>query len=255
MINVESINESLHFIGLRPNDTVIIHSDAGVAAQFEASTGTNKLTEFIDALKRFFYCGTILVPAFTYSATKNEIFNPLSSKSDTGLFSEFFRSSHGVERTSHPIFSFSIWGKNKERFLKTKNTTCFGKGSLFEEFYNVDGKIACIGCSFDRVTFIHFVEEKLNVYYRYFKKFNAKVEIDGAIESFDTVYFVRNLDYDSRTDLTLLKDSLAKKGALKLSSLGRFPILSVSAKNLTEIASLLYLQDKNAMIREGKIYA
>jgi aminoglycoside 3-N-acetyltransferase len=255
MITVESVSESLSSIGLSPEDTVVIHSDAGVAAQFEGKSGAEKLSKFINCLKQFFHSGTILVPSFTYSATKNEIFNPLSSKSDVGQFSEFFRTSDGVERTSHPIFSFSIWGKNKERFLAAKNTTCFGEGSLFDEVYKVNGKISCLGCSFDRITFIHFVEEKLGVYYRYFKTFEAKVQSGESVDTYETVYFVRDLNFDSTTDLTILRDTLLKKDNLKLSCLGRFPIVSVSAQDFVETASYLCASDKNSLIRQGKSYA
>jgi aminoglycoside 3-N-acetyltransferase len=255
MITSDSITDALSSLGLHPNDTVLIHADAGIAAQLKGDSGAEKITKFIDSLKSYFNSGTILSPAFSYSATKAEIFNPSSTKSDVGLFSELFRLSDEAVRTSHPIFSFSVWGKNKNSFIETNNRTCFGKASLFEKFYNVDGKLLCLGCSFDRVTFTHYVEEKLRVYYRYPKEFEAIVQVGENVETYNTTYFVRDLDLDSEIDLRSLREALANEHFLKLSSLGRFPVLSVSAKHFEAVAVRLYNRDKNALIRQGKTNA
>ena len=60
-------------IGIKKNDTVILHGDAGVVAQLK--TKKNKLNFFFDILIQILgKNGNILVPAFTYSSCKKKIF-------------------------------------------------------------------------------------------------------------------------------------------------------------------------------------
>lgn len=250
MINQESIFKSLLDVGLIHGDTVIIHADAGVSAQCRAATKTENLNQFVTALKHFFYDGTLLVPSFTYSATKGQVFDPDKTKSEVGLFSEFFRSSHGVERTSHPIFSFSVWGKQKDRFLNLDDTTCFGAGSLFDEFYKAKGVLCCIGCSLDRMTFIHYVEQQIPVYYRYLKPFEGVIREGATLRAIQISYFVRNLEIDSTTDLTRFRQQALDTKCLKEAAIGRFPIQAISSRSFFEVAFDLYRTDRNSLIRQ-----
>jgi len=249
MIDRESIFKSLSDVGLNHGNIVLVHADAGVAAQYVAATKADKLNQFISALKQYFYEGTLLVPSFTYSATKGEVFEPYSTKSEVGLFSEVFRTSIDVQRTTHPIFSFSVWGKNKERFLHLEDSTCFGNGSLFDEFYKANGILCCIGCSLDRVTFIHFVEQQVQVYYRYLKNFEAKVRKGTKVRAFQTSYFVRSLELDTTTDLTRVKQRALDTEKLRVSAIGRFPIQAISSHSFFQIAVELYREDQNSLIR------
>jgi aminoglycoside 3-N-acetyltransferase len=249
LIDERSIFESLSSVGLNHGDTVLVHADAGVAAQCLAASRTDKLNQFVRALKHYFYDGTILVPSFTYSATKKEVFEPDNTKSQVGLFSEFFRTSDGVSRTKHPIFSFSVWGRDKESFLCLDDTTCFGAGSLFDEFYHRDGVLCCIGCSIDRITFVHYVEQSIGAYYRYLKNFDAMIKQGESIKTFETSYFVRNLDIDSSADLSLLKEYASNINFLKEVEIGRFPLQAISSRNFFEVAADLYRSNKNSLIR------
>jgi len=249
MIDEHSIFKSLSDVGLNHGDTVLIHADAGVAAQCVAATRSDKLNQFVGALKHYFYDGTILVPSFTYSATKGEVFEPERTKSEVGLFSEFFRTSDGVTRTTHPIFSFSVWGRDKERFLCLDDSTCFGAGSLFDEFYSANGVLCCIGCSLDRVTFIHYVEQSIGVDYRYLKTFNATIKEGQNLKTFQTSYFVRNLARVSSANLGLLKRYVHNSNFLKEVAMGRFPIQAISSRKFFESAVDLYRNDKNSLIR------
>ena len=51
------------------------------------------------------------MPTFTYSFCKTGIFNVQKSRSEVGLFSEYFREKCGNFRSDHPILS--VCGKGK----------------------------------------------------------------------------------------------------------------------------------------------
>jgi aminoglycoside 3-N-acetyltransferase len=255
MINKETIYETFYNLGLSSGDVVMIHGDAGPSAQIASHNGNNKLNEFIEILVSYFANGTILVPSFTYSSTKNQPFDPLNTKSDVGLFSESFRSYAGVVRTHHPIFSFSIYGENKTRFIDATLNDCFGINTVFDEFFKANGKILCIGCSLNRATFVHYVEQSLDVSYRYLKKFQGEVVIDNVGRSIVTEYFVRDLAIDATTDLSKLRDVGMQSGVLIETSLGRFPISCISAHEFYRIAKDLYELNPYSLIKQRLINA
>ena len=115
------------------NDTIMVHGDAGVLAQY--SYDKSILNFFFDSLIKYIgKNGNILIPAFTTSFCRKRIFNIQSSKSEVGLFSEIFRKRKDTKRTSHPIFSFSIYGKKWKYFNSSETNTCFGENSLFDFF-------------------------------------------------------------------------------------------------------------------------
>jgi len=250
MISKEIIFKTFSEMGLSSNDVVMIHGDAGPAAQIKCNAGESQLAEFIRILVCFFSNGTVLVPSFTYSSIKNESFDPLLTESKVGLFSEYFRHYSGVTRSSHPIFSFSVYGKNKDKYIDTSLNDCFGVGTTFDEFYKANGKILCIGCSLDRSTFIHYVEQKINVSYRYFKNFQSSVITNGSKHELVTRYFVRDLNLDTSTELSLLKTNALSSNKLIESNLGRFPVTSISAHDFFYIANELYKTNPYSLINQ-----
>ena len=106
------IGATLRELGVAPDDWILIHGDAGVVAQLRHIESNRRLPFFFEQLLNFVDGGTLLVPAFSYSFTKNEDFDVDITPSDVGLFSEAFRQLPGVVRTSHPIFSFSVIGRS-----------------------------------------------------------------------------------------------------------------------------------------------
>jgi aminoglycoside 3-N-acetyltransferase len=255
MIDKGVIFKTLSDLGLSSNDLVMIHGDAGPAAQLEFRKGENPLTEFFNILCAFFSDGTILVPSFSYSSTKNVVFDPLATKSEVGLFSETFRNYPNVLRSLHPIFSFSVYGAHKEFFLNTTLTDCFGVNTIFDEFYKMNGKIVCIGCGVDRITFVHYVEQQLSAPYRYFKNFEGVVIVDGIKCPVNTRYFVRDQVIDARTDLSLLQAYAMSKNKMAQIALGRFPVLSISACDFYDIAKELYVANKYSLVKQRFINA
>ena len=125
---------SLKMAGINKDDIVMIHADAGVAAQIKYPNN-NKLQTIINQLIEYFYdSGTLIVPTFSYSITENEIFNKNKSRSKVGLFSEKFLLTPSVIRTNHPMFSFGLIGKNLSKYVNCTNNDCFGSNTIFDLF-------------------------------------------------------------------------------------------------------------------------
>lgn len=252
MLTSSSIHESLALSGLHCEDLVMIHADAGPAAQMTSVPSAERLNAFIASILSFFNKGTVVVPTFSYSLTKGEIFDRDATPSDIGLFSEYFRKLDGVSRSCHPIFSVAVYGKNADRFSQTTLEDCFGEGTLFDELYMHNAKILCLGCSLDRVTFTHFAEQRLGVGYRYFKTFTGEIRCGRDTQTVKTRYLVRDLDLDTACDLDLLRERALANGLLHQASIGRFPLLSISAKDFVATATDLVGENPLALIRQRR---
>lgn len=253
MTDVIDIGVALREIGVSPDDWILIHGDAGVAAQLGHIELRRRLPYFFDQLLNFLDQGTLLVPAFSYSFTKNEDFDVCATPSDVGLFSEAFRKHSGVVRTSHPIFSFSVVGSGAKDVQDARLDDCFGDGTVFDLVYKNNAKIVFMGSEFNSATFVHYVEQQHGVKYRYTKTFCGYLNSDGTKKFQETSYYVRDLSIASSCDLRALKQAAIDAGALTLSRIGRFPIMSIAARDFFTLASSLLNKSEYSLIEQGKL--
>lgn len=243
--NKLSINLVLKKLLIKKGDNLIIHGDAGAIEQLNLNN-VKKFKYFSDEVIKYLgKDGTILIPSFTYSFCKKKIFNPLLNKSEVGLFSEKFRKLKNYQRTDHPIFSFSIYGKNKKYFKKSNYETCFGENSIFELFLKKNGKIISFGSSFeDSVTFLHFIEQSAKVKYRYLKKFEGIIKKNNKKKKIFTNYYVRDL---KKNKSFVMPKPLFK--IIKKASFGRYLVTSISSKKLYLHCMKKLKNDDNYLIK------
>ena len=246
------IHASFSDLGIKKDDIVMIHCDAGVAAQYSDIPLDKRLDYLINSIKDFFSdVGTILVPTFTYSSTKNEVYNVQETESSVGLFSERFRHGADVKRSNHPIFSVCTWGKLADHFLKGSNQDCFGAGSFFDLVLDSNVKLVTLGCDLSRITFVHYVEQKKLVSYRYFKNFKGKVVDNGKEQDVMTNYFVRDTGLKSACNLSLFAKAAKKNKLLRSGAAGRFPIEVISSSDFLKTANDLLAINHYSLIDEG----
>ncbi len=109
---------------------------------------------------------SLIIPTYTYSFTKNKIFNQKSSISETGRFSEEVRNFFSIRfRTLDPIFSHLVL-YNKE-FLDNKiSSNSFNRKSLFFKFVQKGGIIINFNLEDIATPLFHLLEFKYKVPYR-----------------------------------------------------------------------------------------
>jgi aminoglycoside 3-N-acetyltransferase len=233
-------------------DVLMLHSDAAVAAQFRSVPAEQRLDLVLDAvLAALGPEGTLVVPTFTYSFTKGEVFDLDYSPSTVGQLTEQFRRRPGVLRSRHPLFSVAAHGPLARELAASATGDCFGPGTAFDLLYRHGGKIACLGCGFDRITFTHYVEQRAGVDYRYPKRFDGLFRRDGFEQAASVTYLVRDLARDTPCDLGRLKRRLHETAKLRSAAVGRVGLLTVSAHDFFETATALLGEDPAALIHEG----
>ena len=256
MIAAAAIGEALAQVGLRSGDTALVHSDAIVAAQLPPLPDEQRLELLTDALQTAVgFEGTLVMPAFSYSFTRNETFDVLNTTSTVGMLTEYFRKQKDVCRSADPIFSVTARGARADELCSASPKECFGPSSAFAALHRLNGYIVCLGCSLTSGgTFVHYVEKSNGVDYRYDKIFRGTVVWpDGLSTEEAVVYYVRNLERKSSADLRRLQSRLEANGQLKKSTLGRVRVLGVRAIDFYETASQMLKEDPSSLIEEGVI--
>lgn len=159
--------------------------------------------------------GNIVVPNYTYSLTKNEIFYIKTTQPTVGKVCEYL-SKTDTPRTHDGNFSYLIFSnyffQDHLQILEEYNT--FGKNSLIDELYKSDGYLCTLGCGL-QLTEIHYIEKKLNVPYRFDKKFIGKINDGGGEYIQENTYYCRDTSLKLRSNFDILYNDLKKEGLIE----------------------------------------
>ncbi len=223
--------------GITKGDIIFSHSNIG----FLGFPNGNKdpdyifkiiLDSFLDVIGRE---GTFIVPTFTYSFPKHKIFDATTSKSTCGYFTEMFRKLSNSYRSNDPCVSVSAIGKYAKDFTKNIPVNAYAENSFFDRFYKSEGKICNINLSSSFQTFLHYIERKLNVPYRFDKAFNGIIIKNSKKEKKESIIWVRYLTKGTQVNINSLGLLAEQIGLCKNASIGRGFISTITAKDTFDI--------------------
>lgn len=240
--------ECFENLSLGKGDTVCVHTEL-----FSFGKAMLCKDEFLQSLLECFWQvlgenGTLLMPTFSYSFCKNEVYDKLNSRSTMGVLTEFFRKQKGVWRSNEPIFSFAVAGFKQKAFMKDYDS-CFGKGCVYDTLTKENGKIMLFGTIDLGYTFTHFCEEKARVGYRYFKEFKGKmIDEKGKTHQKSIKYFVRSLDKRSTLSIEKQRALLEKTDNFKCVRFGGAPIALIESKKYLNEFEKAFKNDENALL-------
>lgn len=248
MITVDDLFTSLKSVGLKPTDTVLIHGNAGVAAQLNGNCPEAKMKKMVGAIVEYFSDGTIIVPAFTYSASQGNVFIPEKTTSEVGMFSEYFRKHAGVQRSLHSMFSVSCIGSDANTYLDANCYDCFGADTVFDLLVRKNANILFMGCDLDKATFVHHVEQTFQVPYRYHKLFNARIKTPQRLLSYEVNCYVRDLELDPRLNLANFQRLAIESKKLIEGNIGRFQLKQISAQDFFDLGISMLKRNPFALV-------
>lgn len=205
--------------GLQKGDTVLLHSSMRRAFRFLISKKVEPSPKLIvdSILEEVGSEGTVVFPLFNFDFPTSQKFSILTTPSQMGVVTEFARINYRGFRTGHPIYSFYAIGAKSELFEGINNKSGYGSDSPFAKLLELNGKIASIDLDDQNsMTMYHFVEESLNVDYRYFKNFQGSYEnSEGKVTSEEYSLFVRDLERGVLTDVNRMGEILWAEGRYK----------------------------------------
>lgn len=186
MYTKEDLKEYLKAMGLTGKETILVHSSMKSIGEVEGRADT-----VIDALIEYFKDGLLLLPTHTWKNINedNPVYDPAVTPSCVGILTNLFLKRDGVIRSLHPTHSMAGIGVSAKEYLageEYNNTPCT-PGGCYDRLKDCGGKILLIGVGNERNTYIHSVEEVLNIPNRLSDK-PMKLQIIMPDKSIKTVY-------------------------------------------------------------------
>lgn len=194
------LDDILNACKIIPGDIVLLSSE--VIHLFQQCRKENADFEFNDILKAFTdrigRQGTLLIPTYNWGYCKGNEFSYLSTRGATGALGNAALKHKDFKRTKHPIYSFAVWGKDRDMLCEMNYTDSFGKQSVFDYLYRNNAINVLLDVDYNHsFTFLHYVEESVGCEYRYLKKFTSDyIDEFGKKEQKTYSMFVRKLELD-----------------------------------------------------------
>ena len=191
--NSNEFKKTLISVGLVKGDNVFIHSSLKTIGKYEDQSQPDLLNMIKETIFDIIgENGFIAVPTFNFNFAKGYDFDVDNTPSEgMGAFSEFIRKQDGSNRTSHPMHSISIMGKNSKYIANLVGDTEFSKNSAFDHLLKMNCKILFLGDCFTE-TFFHIAEERATVPYRFWKIFQGNLIKNSLKKKIEIKYYARN---------------------------------------------------------------
>ena len=234
----EELVHALKEVGLKDGSLVLVHVSTGMLGLAPECKSQDDYSKLVYKALRSIVGdnGTIIVPTYTYSYCRNEIYDAENTPSTVGPFTEYVRLLPNAIRSCDPIFSVAGVGPLMPTLVKDIANTCFGEDSLNQRLVNYNAVICTIGLGLHYATFRHHIEEMAQVPFRYKKLFQGTSITKDIHNQYYTkdeewIYSVPLLSKNGQADAQELEKILKKKGVCKESKLGRSSVSAIYAKD------------------------
>jgi aminoglycoside 3-N-acetyltransferase len=231
------LDASLASLPLEKGDVLFLHSNIGFFGRAEGVADSRSLCElFFDALmRRVGHTGTLVVPVFTYSFPRREVFDPVGSASEMGMFAEWVRMHPEAVRSCDPCYSVAAIGAKASQLTEDAPENSFSPESFFGRFYEENGIV--LNLNFDAgSTFLHYLERELQVPYRFDKTFEGYIREHGSIRQSKSTIYVRYMSSDStEAAFEPFHKAAVDAGIFQTQNLGRGRIGSVRAADCRQL--------------------
>jgi aminoglycoside 3-N-acetyltransferase len=164
---------------------------------------------------------TLCVPAFTFSFCNGENYCVQTSPSKMGALNEYIRKLPGAIRSVDPLMSSVLVGEDRD-LVENLGKNSIGGNSTFDKLHCRGGDVKFLffgvtvsGC----FTYTHYVEERLQVPYRYNRRFSGAIT-DGERTWQDTYGLFIRYKGVVPSATGMLEEDLFSRGLLRREDCG-----------------------------------
>ena len=183
---------------------------------------------------------TLIIPSFSSNdfLRENKFDLKLSLDNKNGIISREALKRNYYYRTPQPLHSYLVTGKKIKEIKNLSLKTSWGKGSILEWIKKNNSRICVLGIPWNKgCSYLHRFEEKFEVPWRYFKKFEGKMYNNKKFVGYcKEIKFSSpskiNLDYDYKPLVELMR-----KKNIFLEGNKNFLLESTKAKSIDLIAN------------------
>ena len=235
--NKATLVNALLAAGVQKGDVIFSHVSLGRLGYPEEGSDTETACKvlheaFIEVLGDQ---GTLLVPTYTYSIGKGEVYDIQDTPSTVGPYTEYFRKLPGAVRSRDPMLAVTGMGPKAEDLLTDLPKTCYGEGSLYHRMRKIGARICNVGISLYWATFRHHIEEVANVPFRFKKLFTGYICDKGVMSYERWIYFAAPLVTNCNPDGMKLDRKARLIGLCKSVSIGRSKIICIDSQEYFEL--------------------
>ena len=255
MYTKEMLKRDLEQAGLKQTDAVMIHSSMKSIGPVDGGADT-----VVDAFMEYFKDGLFMTPTHTWAQMGEDYrtFDPKTEPSCVGIITNIFRQREGVFRSLHPTHSIAAYGKGAEDFLKGEEnaTSPCPPGGCWDRLKDIGAKILLLGVTHTRNTYIHSVDEVLQVPDRLTDKPTLMhiVMPDGSIKDVQMHrhYNTVRANWISE-DFDKLRPAFEYLGATKNVKFGDADCILCDAKKIFEVCEKIFAKEINCVIERETI--
>lgn len=252
MFSRKELTEQIRSMGIRPDDTVLIHTSMRAIGQVE--DGADGV---IDAFREVLSEGLFLVPTHTWASVNraNPHYDVRLTRPCIGALPTVAAFRPDGIRSLHPTHSMWAAGKGAEEFLAGEENapTPGAPGFAWARLADAHAKILLIGIGHERNTFIHAVEEMADIPDRLSQPFDVSIT-DRNGNTFRHSYrnhFCSRSEHVSDQFVNFEKP-LLDLGAQEWSKLGNADVRIIDAAKCREIILRIYSRTKEDLCIEVK---
>ena len=251
MLTKETIFGQLRAMDIRPDDTVLIHTS--LRAVGEVAGGAEG---FLDAFCEYLSQGLFLVPTHTWENVNAEhpFYDVRSSIPCIGTVPRIAAFRPDGIRSLHPTHSLWAHGAGAEDFVRGEENASSPApvGFCWDRLADVGAKILLIGVGNNRNTFIHAIDERVNLPDRIAK---TPYPVTITDRNGNQIHRLMRPHLCSRTNdvsqfYVNFEKPLVELGAQRFGTLGNASVRIVDAAKCREIISRVYFRAQSDLFTE-----
>ncbi len=253
MVTKQDVFHMLKSVGIAPCDAVTIHTSLKAVGEIEG--GAEGL---LDALREYLCDGLLIVPTHTWlGLLERPYYDRAETKPCIGVLPTVAAFHPDAVRSLHPSHSVAVFGKDAAAYVAQEKTYTTGTPTdgCLSRLYEEHGKVLLVGVGFESNTYLHAVEEHLNIPDRTAKE-SIPVRMKDETGQIKTVDFhghaVEGLTYSISMHYPILEKPFYHMGALTYGELGNAKVICCDAYKTTEAYAYLYSRMQRDLCRNNE---
>ncbi len=256
MYTKQDLKAQLQAMGLAHGDAVMLHSSMKAIGEVEGGADT-----VVDVFMEYFSDGLFMTPAHTWAqmSETHSCFDPETEPACVGIIPNLFLKRSGVVRSLHPTHSIAAAGPLAAEYVRGEEncTTPCTPGGCWDRLRHIHAKILLAGVTHIRNTFIHSIEEVLDVPERFTPEpVSFQIKMPGG--SLKQVWMYRH--YNPHTahiseSFDKLSEAFYATGAAGKVSFGDAECILCDAEQLFDITSRVLSHERNCLMDRESIPA
>ncbi|MBQ2252043.1 MAG: AAC(3) family N-acetyltransferase [Clostridia bacterium] len=249
MTTYKTLREQIEMAGIEPSDTVMIHSSLRAVGKVEGRA-EGLVAAFCDYLSD----GLLLIPTHTWANVNKEspVFDVRKTEPCIGALPTVAAFHKDAFRSLHPTHSLAAFGKRAKEYIENE---CFchtptPKDGCWGRLYDEKAKILLVGVGHNRNTYIHSIDERVDIPNRLTDEeipFTV-IDKDGISRKQPSKTHYTKGTPDVSANFVKFTELLANSGATRVSKIGLADTIVCDAARLTEVLVPLFEESKRRNI-------